>query len=90
MKQDFNDHRAYTAEEIADWIARYRASGLGLRTSAGKRVLDIGLMVESLGMIMSGHSVRFSVADIGDDKRQSPRVSRLFLPRPLPLGPREK
>ena len=31
MKRDFNDNRAYTAEEIADWIARYRASGLGLR-----------------------------------------------------------
>jgi len=34
MKQDSNDNRAYTAEEIADWIARYRASGLGLRAFA--------------------------------------------------------
>ena len=39
MKQDFNDNRAYTPKEIADWIARYRASGLGLRAFAAKHGL---------------------------------------------------
>lgn len=30
MKNDFHAHRAYTAQEIAGWITRYRDSGLRL------------------------------------------------------------
>ena len=34
MKINLNGQRAYTPDEIADWVSRYRASGLGLRRFA--------------------------------------------------------
>jgi hypothetical protein len=40
MKHVSNDHRAYSREEIADWISRFRASGLGLRAFAAQHGLS--------------------------------------------------
>jgi len=40
MKQNSNDHRAYTPEEIGGWISRYRASGLGLDAFAAQHGLS--------------------------------------------------
>jgi hypothetical protein len=40
MKKHFDVHRAYTPEEITDWIRRYRASGLGLNTFAAQHGLS--------------------------------------------------
>ena len=40
MKHAFNDHRTYSPAEIADWISRYRASGLGLRAFATQHGLS--------------------------------------------------
>jgi transposase-like protein len=34
MKRDSNKHRVYSPEEIAEWICRYRAGGLGLSAFA--------------------------------------------------------
>jgi hypothetical protein len=34
MRNDSLAHRAYTADEISDWIRRYRASGLALSAFA--------------------------------------------------------
>jgi hypothetical protein len=39
MKNDSHAHRTYTRQEIADWITRYRASGLGLEAFASKHGL---------------------------------------------------
>jgi len=39
MKQPSNEYRTYTAEEIGDWISRYRAGGLGLRDFAAQHGL---------------------------------------------------
>ena len=40
MKKRFATQRAYTAEEITDWIGRYRASGLGLAPFAAQHGLS--------------------------------------------------
>lgn len=40
MKRDGNEYRAYTPKEITDWIARYRASGIGLRDFAAQHGLS--------------------------------------------------
>jgi hypothetical protein len=40
MKSDFRAHRAYTPEEISDWIRRYRGSGLALGTFAEEHGLS--------------------------------------------------
>ena len=40
MKQASNHHRAHGPEEIADWVSRFRASGLGLRTFAAQHGLS--------------------------------------------------
>jgi len=40
MKNDFHAHRAYTPEEISDWIRRYRASGLALGSFAEQHGLS--------------------------------------------------
>lgn len=42
MKRDRNEYRAYSAEQIGDWIRRYRASGLGLRAFAAQHGLSKG------------------------------------------------
>ncbi len=34
MKNDSHAHRAYSPKEMANWVTRYRASGLGLGTFA--------------------------------------------------------
>ncbi|MGH7971586.1 MAG: IS66 family insertion sequence element accessory protein TnpA [Limisphaerales bacterium] len=39
MKPQSNEHRAYTPEEIGEWILRYRASGLGLGCFAAQHGL---------------------------------------------------
>jgi hypothetical protein len=39
MKHDSHDQRAYTPQEIAQWIGRYRASGLSLGAFAQKHGL---------------------------------------------------
>ena len=40
MKNDSRAHRAYTPEEISDWIGRYRGSGLALGTFAEQHGLS--------------------------------------------------
>jgi hypothetical protein len=40
MKNDSHAHRAYTPEEISDWIGRYRGSGLALGTFAEQHGLS--------------------------------------------------
>jgi hypothetical protein len=40
MKNESHVHRAYTPKEIADWITRYRGSGLGLRAFAKQHGLS--------------------------------------------------
>ena len=40
MKNDSHAYRAYTPEEISDWIGRYRTSGLGLGTFAEQHGLS--------------------------------------------------
>jgi hypothetical protein len=42
MKRDSNEYRAYSTEQIGDWIKRYRASGLGLRAFAAQHGLSKG------------------------------------------------
>ena len=42
MKYDFNHHRIYTPEEISRWVARYRASGLGLHRFAQQHRIPAG------------------------------------------------
>jgi hypothetical protein len=39
MKNDSHAHRAYTPQEIASWITRYRDSGLGLGAFAKRHGL---------------------------------------------------
>lgn len=39
MKHNANEHRAFTPEEIGDWISRYRGSGLGLGAFAAQHGL---------------------------------------------------
>jgi len=39
MRQQSNEHRAFTPVEIGDWISRYRASGLGLGAFAAQHGL---------------------------------------------------
>ena len=40
MKNDARATRAYTTEEVSDWIRRYRASGLGLTDFAEQHGLS--------------------------------------------------
>jgi hypothetical protein len=40
MRQASNHYRAYTPEEIAAWISRFRASGLGLHAFAAQHRLS--------------------------------------------------
>jgi len=42
MKNQSNDDGTFTSEEIADWIRRYRASGLGLRAFGGQHGIPTG------------------------------------------------
>ena len=42
MKSDSNDHGSFTPEEIADWITRYRASGLRLRAFSARYDIPAG------------------------------------------------
>jgi hypothetical protein len=42
MKNQSNDDGTFTPEEIADWIRRYRASGLGLRAFGGQHGIPTG------------------------------------------------
>jgi hypothetical protein len=42
MKHDLHEERAYTPQEIAHWIERYRASGLSLGAFARKHGLAKG------------------------------------------------
>ena len=42
MKRERNGYRTYSPEQIGDWIRRYRASGLGLRTFAAQHGLSKG------------------------------------------------
>ena len=42
MKSDSNDHGSFTPEEIADWITRYRASGLRLRAFSADHGIPAG------------------------------------------------
>lgn len=40
MKHAVNENRAFSPEEIGDWISRYRASGLGLGAFAAQHDLS--------------------------------------------------
>ena len=40
MKHDATEHRAFTPEEIGNWISRYRDSGMGLGAFAAQHDLS--------------------------------------------------
>src|SRR5438093_1017449 len=42
MKKEFNDDGTFTPEEIAEWIRRYRASGLRLRAFGDRHGIPAG------------------------------------------------
>ena len=42
MKSDSNHHRVYSPEDISRWVARYRASGLGLHRFAQEHRIPAG------------------------------------------------
>ena len=54
MKNESNDDRTFTLEEIAEWITRYRASGFGLRAFGGRHGIPAGRL--HYWLYQKGHS----------------------------------
>jgi hypothetical protein len=54
MKNESNDDGTFTPEEIAEWIRRYRASGLGLGAFGGRHGIPAGRL--RYWLYQKGHS----------------------------------